>query len=63
MHVELHVGMGSEQDVLDKFALDGKEAAQEGSRVCFPQGQWVTVEGKRGQGGGVEEGGWHGLEQ
>jgi hypothetical protein len=39
MHVELHVGMGSEQEDLTRFAFAGKKAEKEGSRACFPHGQ------------------------
>lgn len=39
MHMELHVGMGSEQEALDRFVLAGNEAVEDGSRACFPHGQ------------------------
>lgn len=57
MHIELQVGMGSEHNVREIVAFGGNADADEGSRTCFPQGQWVTREGERGQGGGIEDGG------
>ena len=57
MHIELQVGMGSEHNVREIVAFGGNSDADEGSRTCFPQGQWVTREGERGQGEGIEDGG------
>ena len=63
MQIELHVGIGSEHEVRERFTLGGKDAVNRGSRACLPQGQWVIREGERGQESGFEEGGWHGFEQ
>lgn len=63
MQIDLQVGMGSEHDVRETVALGGNADADAGSKACLPQGQWVTREGERGHGGGVDDGGWHGLVQ
>lgn len=63
MHVDAHVGTGSVQAVRVRSVFGGKKGLESGVRACLPQGQCVTIEGERGQGTGVGDGGWQGFEQ
>ena len=49
--------MGSEHDFREMATFGGNADADEGSKAHLPQGQWVTREGERGHGGGIEDGG------
>jgi hypothetical protein len=58
MQSEAQVGIGSVHAVRRCLVFDGKKEAEAGSeRARLPQGQWVTRDGERGQGGGVLDGG------
>ena len=57
MQMDLHVGIGSAQDVRVRTERGWKYGAEEALSACLPQGQWVTREGERGQTTGVEDGG------
>lgn len=56
MQVDLQVGTGSVHAERKRVVLGGKKGAEEGSRVCLPQGHVLTTDGERGHGSGTGEG-------